>query len=145
MPLGGGGLNLSLFTLSTREHCGTYRRSKAVLWLKIGRVRPTCQAGQPCNLVGRPSFLFALPLGIGYLEHRLCWTCRPNYFLICANTWLTGQGDVASWSHLGSAEAMLCVTSFPRVIFYVTMLYFGYNEDMHGFWSIWCFFIIRCF
>jgi hypothetical protein len=31
-----------------------------------------------------------------------------------------------------------------RVIFSVTMSYFGHNEDMHGFWSIWCFSIIWC-
>jgi hypothetical protein len=26
----------------------------------------------------------------------------------------------------------------------MTISYFGHNEDMHGFWSIWCFFVIRC-
>jgi hypothetical protein len=29
----------------------------------------------------------------------------------------------------------LCATSSPRVIFSVTMPYFGHIEDMHGFWS----------
>jgi hypothetical protein len=68
-------LNLTLFTLSAKgEHGCIYRRIKAVLWMKIGHVRPTCQIGQPCNLAGRPSFLLALPLGIEYLEHRLFWT-----------------------------------------------------------------------
>jgi hypothetical protein len=68
VPLGGGGLNLTFFTLSARgEHHGIYRRSRVVLWLKIGRVRLTYQADRPCNLAGCSSFLLALPLGIGYL------------------------------------------------------------------------------
>jgi hypothetical protein len=67
-PFGGGGLNLTFFTLSARgEHHGIYRRSRVVLWLKIGRVRLTYQADRPCNLAGCSSFLLALPLGIGYL------------------------------------------------------------------------------
>jgi hypothetical protein len=70
-PLGGAKAHF-LHTFCQGEHHGIYRRSKAVLWLKIGHLRPNCQAGQPCNLVGRPSFLLAPPLGIGYLEHRLC-------------------------------------------------------------------------
>jgi hypothetical protein len=66
------GLSLTLFTLSARaEHGGIYGRIKAVLWPKIGRVGPTCQAGRPCNLARRPSFLLAWPLCIGYLEHHL--------------------------------------------------------------------------
>jgi hypothetical protein len=40
--------------------------------------------------------------------------------------------------------ARVCATSFPFVILSVTMPYFGYNEDMHGFWSIWCFSVIWC-
>jgi hypothetical protein len=32
-----------------------------VLWPKIGHVRSTCQAGQPCNLVGQPSLVAPLP------------------------------------------------------------------------------------
>jgi hypothetical protein len=39
-----------------------------VLWLKIGCMGPTCQAGRPCILAGRPSFHLTLPLGIGYLD-----------------------------------------------------------------------------
>jgi hypothetical protein len=62
-----------------------------MLWPKIGRVRSICQAGQPCNLAGQPSFLLAPPLGIGYLEHRLCWTRRQNGFWKCANTWPAGH------------------------------------------------------
>jgi hypothetical protein len=90
------------------------------------------------------SFLLALPLGIGYLEHRLCWTRRENCFWKCANTLSAGQGDVVGRPHLGSVEPVLCAMSFPHVILSVTMTYFGHNEDMHRFWSIWCFLIIRC-
>jgi hypothetical protein len=61
----------SLHTCCQGEHGGIYRRIKAVLWLKIGCMRPTCQVGQPCNLAGQQSFLLALPLGIGYHEHHL--------------------------------------------------------------------------
>jgi hypothetical protein len=104
-----------------------------VLWPKIGRRRPTCQVGRLCNLARRPSFLLAPPLGIGYLEHHLCWTHRQNCFWKCANTWPPDQGDVAGQPHLGSVEPVLCATSFPRVIFFVTMPHFGHNEDMHGF------------
>jgi hypothetical protein len=69
-----------------------------VLWLKIWHVRLTCQADQPCNLAGWPSFLLAPPLGIGYPEHRLYWTCRQNIFSKCAThgrptkvIWLVGN------------------------------------------------------
>jgi hypothetical protein len=62
-PLGGAKPHF-LHTFCQRENHGIYRRSKVVLWPKIGRVRPTCQAGPP-------SFLLAPPLGIGYLEHHL--------------------------------------------------------------------------
>jgi hypothetical protein len=81
---------------------------------------------------------------IGYPSYRLTLTRGENSFWKCANTWPTGQGDVADRPHLGSVEPVLYVTSFSRVILSVTMPYFGHNEDMHGFWSIWCFSIIRC-
>jgi hypothetical protein len=134
----------SLHTFCRREHHGIYRMSKAVLWPKIGRVGPTCQADWPCILARQPSFLLAPPLGIGYLEHRLWWTCRQNGFWKCANTCPAGQGDVAGWPHLGSVELVLYAMSFPRFILSVTMPYFGHNEDMHEFWSIWCFSAIWC-
>jgi hypothetical protein len=114
-----------------------------VLRPKIRHVRPTCQGGQPCNLVRWPSFLLAPPLGIWYLEHRLCWTHRQNGFWKCANTWPTDQGDVVSRPHLGSVEPVLCTTSFLMSCF-LWLPYFGHNEDMHGFWSIWCFSVILC-
>jgi hypothetical protein len=139
----GGAKPHFLHTFYRREHCGIYR-SKVVLWLKIGCGRPTCQVCRPCNLARRPSFFLAPPLGIGYLKHRLCWTCRQNSFWKCTNTSPPGQGDVAGRTHLGSVQPVLCATSFPRVIFSMTMPSFGHNEDMHGFWSIWCFSDIQC-
>jgi hypothetical protein len=135
----------SLHTFCQGEHVGIYWRIKAVLWPMIGCMRPTCQAARACNLARQPSLLLALPLGIGFLEHRLFWTRWQNNFWKCANTWPASQGDVAGWPHFGSVEPVLCATSFPHVILSVTMPYFGYNEDMHGFWSIWYFSIIRCF
>jgi hypothetical protein len=38
----------------------------------------------------------------------------------------------------------LCAMSSPCVILSVTMSYFIHNEDIHGFWSVLCFFVIRC-
>jgi hypothetical protein len=94
-PLGGTKSHF-LHTFCQGEHCGIYRRSKAVLWMNIGHMRPTCQAGRPCNLVERPSFLLAPPLGIGYIEHHLFWTRRQNDFWKCTNTWPASQGDMAA-------------------------------------------------
>jgi hypothetical protein len=56
----------------------------------------------------------------------------------------TDQGGAASWPHFGLVGPELCATSSPHVILSVTMPYFEHIEDMHGFWSIWCFSIIRC-
>jgi hypothetical protein len=81
---------------------------------------------------------------IGYSSYQLALTRGENEFWKCANTWLAGQGDVSGRPHLGSVEPVLYATSFPHVILFVTMPYFGHNEDMHGFWSIWCFSVIRC-
>jgi hypothetical protein len=39
-PWGGGAKPYFLHTFSQGEHRGIFRRSKAVLWPKIGRVRP---------------------------------------------------------------------------------------------------------
>jgi hypothetical protein len=47
-----------------------------------------------------------------------------------------GQGGGASRPHFGSVGPGLCATSSPRVILSMTMPYFEYIEDMHGFWSI---------
>jgi hypothetical protein len=40
---------------------------------------------------------------------------------------------LADQPHFGSVGPGLCATSSPRVIFSVTMPYFGHIEDMHGF------------
>jgi hypothetical protein len=61
-----------------------------------------------------------------------------------ANTWPVGQGGRAGQPHFGSVGPRLCATSSPHVILSMTMPYFGHIEDMHGFWSIWCFSIIWC-
>jgi hypothetical protein len=79
---------------------------------------------------------------IGYSCYQLTLTRGENGFWKCANTWMAGQGDVAGRPHLGSVEPVLFATSFPRVILFVSMPYFGHNEDMHGFWSIWWFLVI---
>jgi hypothetical protein len=86
--------------------------------MQLGRVANFC----PCTAFGR----------------------RQNGFWKCTNTWSARKGDMADRTHLGSVEPVLCTMSFPCVILSVTMPYFGHNEDMHGFWSIWCFSIIRC-
>jgi hypothetical protein len=54
------------------------------------------------------------------------------------------EDTLADRPHLGSVEPVLCATSFPHVILSMTMPYFGHNKDMHGFWSIWYFSVIRC-
>jgi hypothetical protein len=81
---------------------------------------------------------------IGYSSYQLTLASGEDGFWKCSNTWPPGQGDVADWSHLGSVEPVLYATSFPHVILSVNMPYFGHNEDMCGFWSIWCFSIVRC-
>jgi hypothetical protein len=120
------------------EYHGIYRRSKVVLWPKIRRVGPTWQADRPCNFAGRTSFLLAPPF--------------PHWILLLStyfDTWWERvlemcQHMVGRCPHLGSVELVLYATSFPHIILSVTMPYFRHNNDMHGFWSIWCFSIIRC-
>jgi hypothetical protein len=81
---------------------------------------------------------------LGYSSYHLTLTRCENGFWKCAKTWLAGQCDVAGQPHCGLVEPVPYATSFPRVILSVTMPYFGHNEDMHGFWPIWCFSIIQC-
>jgi hypothetical protein len=83
-------------------------------------------------------------LSITDLLHWPLLTCVWNSFQKYAKPWLAGQGSGAGQPHFGSVGPRLCATSSPHVILFVTMSYFGHNEDMHGFWSIWCFFIIWC-
>jgi hypothetical protein len=60
----------------------------------------------------------------GYSSYLLTLTRGENGFWKCVNTWPTGQGDLASWPHLGSVEHVLYSTSFPHVILSVAMPYF---------------------
>jgi hypothetical protein len=101
-----------------------------VLWLKVGLWGPNCQVGRPARVVRQASFLAAPTMGIGCSVHRPSLTCCQS-------------GAWKGRPHFGSIGPGLCATSPPRVIFSVTMPYFGHIEDMHGFWSIWCFSIIQ--
>jgi hypothetical protein len=110
-----------------------------VLWPKLGLRGPIYQADRPARVVRRPIFVAALTLIIGYLMHRPSLTRWQSRIWKGANTWLAGQGGGAGWLHFGSVGPGLCATSSTCVTFSVTMPYFGHMEDMHGFWSIWCF------
>jgi hypothetical protein len=92
----------------------------------------------------RPSFLAAPTLGIGCPVHRPFLTHWQSGVWKGANTWPADQGAAAGRPHFGSVGPRLHATSSPHVIFPVTMSYLGHIEDMHEFWSIWCFFVIRC-
>jgi hypothetical protein len=115
-----------------------------VVWPKVGLGGPTCQGGQLVRVAGWTSFLAASALGITDLLHRPPLTRVWNNFQKYANPWPAGQWSGAGWPHFGSGWPGLCATSSPRVILSVTMSYFWHNEDIHGFWAIWCFSIIRC-
>jgi hypothetical protein len=139
-----GGLNLTFFTVfvgrSTVVFIGGVRQCSG--W-RLGvwgpPVRPADHATWPGGQVSSLHHLWALDTFSTISTRHV----DKNSFWKCANTWPAGQGDVAGRPHLGSVEPMLCSTSFPHVIFYVAMPYFGHNEDMHGFWSIWCFSVVR--
>jgi hypothetical protein len=139
-----GELNLTFFTPSTGRSTVVF--IGGVTWCSSQRldvrgplVMPAGHATWPGGQVSSVYCLWALDTSstasVGHVD---------KFFWKCTNTWPTGQGDVAGPPHLGSVEPVLCATSFSQFIFSVTMPYFGHNEDMHGFWSIWCFFIIRC-
>jgi hypothetical protein len=117
------------------RHCCGWRLGA---WGPLDRL-----AGHTTWLGGQVSSLHFLS-HIGYSSYRLTLTCGKNGFWKCTNTWLANQSDLASQPHLVSVESVLYVTSFPRVILSVTMPYFGHNENMHGFWSMWCFSVIQC-
>jgi hypothetical protein len=139
------GINLTLFTLSaegsTMTFIGGIRRCCGTRLGTWGpHDRPADHATWPG---GQVSSLHCLS-HIGYSSYRLTLTCGENGFCKSANTWPAGQGDVVGHSQPGSVEPVLYATSFPHVILSMTMPYFGHNEDMHGFWSIWCFSAIRC-
>jgi hypothetical protein len=62
--------------------------------------------------------------------------CMKRFSKICQT--LVGR------PHFDSVGPGLCAMSSPHVILSVTMSYFRHNKDMHGFWSIWWFFVISC-
>jgi hypothetical protein len=106
----------------------------------VGLWGGTCQASRPARVAGRWSFLAAPTLGSGCPVHwpsLTRWQSR-DWKGTNTNTCPTDQ------PHFSSVGPGLCATSSPRVIFSVTMPYFRYIEDMHGFWSIRCFPIIWC-
>jgi hypothetical protein len=112
-----GGLNLTFFTLSVEGSTVVF----------IGGVR-WC-SGQRFVMGGplvRPAGHVSCLGGQGSSLHRL---------------WALHTLSTASAGHV---DKTFCATSFSRVIFSMTMPHFGHNEDMNGFWSIWCFSIIRC-
>jgi hypothetical protein len=107
-----------------------------VPWPKFGIRRPTCLAGRPLNLAGRPSFVVVPLSHIGYPSYQLKLTRVEDGFQKDAKPWSSSQGGGVGRPHCGSNGSRLCATSSPRVILSVTTLGFGHNEDMHEFWSI---------
>jgi hypothetical protein len=85
-----------------------------------------------------------LTLGIKYYVHQPSLTCWQSGNCNGTNTWPASQGGGAVQPHFGSVGLGHCATSSPRVLLSTTMPYFGHIEDIHGFWSIWCFSVIRC-
>jgi hypothetical protein len=80
-----------------------------VLWLKIGHVRPTCQASRPCYLAERPSLVTTLPF-----PHWIL--LLPTYF----DMW--GRLDP-----LESAGPGHCATSSLHAILSINTPGFGHN------------------
>jgi hypothetical protein len=62
-----------------------------------------------------------------------------GHWIPCAPTFL----DMLAKQNLKMRQHLAGATSSSHVIFSVTMPYFGHIEDMHGFWSIWCFSVTR--
>jgi hypothetical protein len=102
------------------------------------------EAATQQTLAGQPPNSASTDFGIGYPVHRPSLTRWQSRNWNGANTWPTSQEGGADWPHFGSVGPGLCATSFPHIILSVTTPYFGPIDDMHGFWSIWCFSIIRC-
>jgi hypothetical protein len=133
----GGGLNLTFFTPSaggsTVVFLGGVRRcSGQRLGMRDPLLRPAGHGTWPGHQVSSLHRLWVLDTlsttSFGHVDKTVFRNtpthCRP--------------------ATPGSVGLVLCATSFPRVVFSMTMTYFGHNEDTHGFWSIWCFSVIRC-
>jgi hypothetical protein len=101
--------------------------------------------GRPAvHVAGPPTFSAFTDFG----HHR---PTTPTSLDTCMKQFLkirqTLAGRPRKWgqpAHFGSVGPGLCATSSPHVVLSLAMFYFGHNEDMHGFWSILCFSIIRC-
>jgi hypothetical protein len=138
-------LNLTFFTLSAersrRVFIGGLSRCLGQNWGSGGPlVRPAIHLTWPGGQVLWQHCLSH----IGYASCRLWLTHVEDGFQKDAKPWLASQGGLASRPPFCSVWPGLCATSSPCVILSATMSYFGHNEDMHGFWSIWYFSIIRC-
>jgi hypothetical protein len=125
------------------EHHGIYRRSKAVLWLKIGHVGRTCQASWPCNLAGRPSFSLHRHWALDTLS-----TTSAEHVdkMVFGNAPTHGWSAKVMWP-AGHSLTRLSPCFVPHhflVSLSMTMPYFGHNVDMHALCSMWCFSVIRC-
>jgi hypothetical protein len=107
-----------------------------VLWLKVGLGGLTCQAGRPARVAGRPSFMATPTLGNGYPVHQSSLTRWQSGIWKGANTWPAGP----TLALLGPGF----VPQHPLMSYSLWMRYFGHIENMHGFWSIWRFSVIRC-
>ncbi len=79
----------------------------------------------------------------GCYTYRLNMTCVESVISLAPNPGWPAK-EWADRPHLGSVGPGLFATSSPHVILSETTPGFGHNEDMHGFWSIWCFSVIRC-
>jgi hypothetical protein len=76
--------------------------------------------------------------------HQLTLTHWQSGIWKGTNTWLASQGGGADRPHFGLVGSCF-VPHHPLVSYSLWLPYFGHIEDMHGFWSIWCFFLFRCF
>jgi hypothetical protein len=139
------GLNLTFFTLSTgrsrRLFIGGLSRCLGRSWGSGGPlVRPVGHLTWPG---GQALWQHCLS-HIGYPSCWLKLTRVEDGFWKDEKPWPAGQGGAVGRPHFGSAGPRFCAMSSPHVILSVTTPGFGHNEDMYGFWSTWCFSVIRC-
>jgi hypothetical protein len=125
-PLGGAKPHF-VHTFCQGEHGGIYRRIKSVPWLKLGLRRPTCQAGRPLNLAGRPILWQHHLSHIGYPSCRLKLTRVEDGFRKDSKPWPAGQRGVAGRPSCGLVQSELCATSSLHVILSVNTPGFGHN------------------
>jgi hypothetical protein len=109
-----------------------------VLWPKIGHMGPLVSPASHATWPDGQVSSLHHPWALDTLSTASARHIGKTFFCKCGKTWLAGHGDVAARPHFGSIEPVLCATLFPHVVLSVTMPYCGHNEDIHGFWSIWC-------